>query len=158
MHEHDPERNVIENDNGFTMVNTRAFELGTKTYVLPSQCERFFYSEVPGKSGWSYIVRYDPIGRPVKYNHVDDEDNHEEEEDDYDSYREQVATVNVFDEEFEEVDHPNVVYYDLIDDVNDYIREDAIDDDVDVNEHFMNMYFEPDPDTNVELDEKEDHE
>jgi hypothetical protein len=29
MNEHDPERNVIENDNGFTMVNTGMFELGT---------------------------------------------------------------------------------------------------------------------------------
>ena len=75
MHEHDPERNVIEHDNGFTMVNTRAFEPGTKPYVLPSQCEKVFYSEVPGKAGWSYVVRYDPGGRPVKYNHVaEDED------------------------------------------------------------------------------------
>jgi hypothetical protein len=70
MHEHDPERIVIEHDNGFTMVNTREFELGTKPYVLPSQCEQVFYSEVPGKAGWSYFVRYDPRGRPVKYNHV----------------------------------------------------------------------------------------
>ena len=51
-----------------------------------------------------------------------------------------------------------MVDYDLIDDVDDYIREDAIDDDVDVNEPFMNMYSEPDPNTNVELDEEEDHE
>jgi hypothetical protein len=29
MHEHDSERTVIEHDNGFTMVNTREFELGT---------------------------------------------------------------------------------------------------------------------------------
>ena len=69
-----------------------------------------------------------------------------------------MAAVNVFDEEVEEVYHPNVVDYDLIDDVDDYISEDAIDDDVDVNEPFMNMYFEPDPDTDVELDEEEYHE
>ena len=71
-----------------------------------------------------------------------------------------MVAVDVFDEKFEEVDHPNVVDYDLIDDVDDYISEDAIDDDddVDVNEPFMNMYYEPDPDTNVELDEEEDHE
>ena len=60
------------------MVNTRAFEPGTKPYVLPSQCEQVFYSEVPGKAGCSYVVRYDPRGRTVKYNHVEDEDNHEE--------------------------------------------------------------------------------
>ena len=30
MHEHDPERTDIEHTNGFTMVNTRAFEHSTK--------------------------------------------------------------------------------------------------------------------------------
>jgi hypothetical protein len=51
MHERDPKRTIIEHDNGFTMVNTREFELGTEPYVLPSQCEQVFYSEVPGKAG-----------------------------------------------------------------------------------------------------------
>jgi hypothetical protein len=51
MHERDPERIVIEHDNGFTMVNTREFESGTEPYVPPSQCEQVFYSEVPGKAG-----------------------------------------------------------------------------------------------------------
>ena len=88
------------------------------------------------------------------YNHVDDEDNHEEEDGDDDSDQERVAAVDVFDEEVEEVDHPNLVDYDLIDDVDDYIIEDAID----LNEPFMNMYSEPNLDTNVELDEEEDHE
>jgi hypothetical protein len=84
MHEHDPERTVIENDNGFTMVNTRAFELVIESYVLPSQREQVFYSEIPDKEGWSYVVRYDPRGRPVKYNHVaEDEYNNEEEDHDY---------------------------------------------------------------------------
>ena len=50
------------------MVNTRLFELGTEPYVLPSQCEQVFYSKVPGKAGWSFVVRHDPRGRPVKYN------------------------------------------------------------------------------------------
>ena len=35
----DPDRTIIEHDNGFTMVNKRLFETGTKPYVLPSQCE-----------------------------------------------------------------------------------------------------------------------
>jgi hypothetical protein len=66
------------------MVNTRAFESGTKPYVLPSQCEKVFYSEVPGKAAWSYVVRYDPRGKLVKYNHVvENEDNNEEEDYDY---------------------------------------------------------------------------
>ena len=69
-----------------------------------------------------------------------------------------MVAVDVFDEEVEEVDHPNLVDYDLIDDVDDYISKDAIDDDVDMNEPFMNMYSELDPDIDVELDEEEDHE
>jgi K+/H+ antiporter YhaU regulatory subunit KhtT len=53
----------------------------------------------------SYVVRYDPRGRPVKYNHVaEDEDNNEEEDHDY-ADQEQVAhVVDVSDEEVEEVD------------------------------------------------------
>jgi hypothetical protein len=157
MHECDPERTVIEHDNGFTMVNTRAFEPGTEPYVLPSQCEQVFYSEVPGKAGWSYVVRYDPRGRPVKYNHVaKDEDNNEEEDHDYE-YQEQVAhVVDVSDEEFEEVDHPNVGDDDLIDDIDNYSSKNDVDDDVDRNEPFTNIDSEPDPDTDVELDEEED--
>ena len=56
INERDPERTVIEHDNGFTMVNTREFELGTKPYVLQSQCEQVFYSEVPGKAGWYMLL------------------------------------------------------------------------------------------------------
>ena len=41
-HEHDPERTIIEHDNGFTMVNIRASELGVEPCVLPSQCEQVF--------------------------------------------------------------------------------------------------------------------
>ena len=79
----DPDRTIIEHDNGFTMVNTRLFEPGIEPYVLPSQCEQVFYSEVPGKAGWSFVVRHDPRGRLVKYNL--DEGNEEgtlEEDDD----------------------------------------------------------------------------
>ena len=52
MNERDPERTVIEHVNGFSMVNIRELEPGTKSYVLPSLCEKIFYSEVPGKEGW----------------------------------------------------------------------------------------------------------
>ena len=64
----DTNRTIIKHDNGFTMVNTRLFEPGTEPYVLPSQCEQVFYSEVPGKVGWSFVVRHDPRGGLVKYN------------------------------------------------------------------------------------------
>ena len=67
------------------MVNTRLFELGTKLYVLSSQFEHVFYSEVPGKVGWSFVMRHNPRGRSVKYNlEEDNEEGLEEEDDDED--------------------------------------------------------------------------
>ena len=105
MNEHDPEIIVIEHANGFPMVNTRALEPGTEPYVLPSQCEQVFYSEVLGKIGWSYIVRYDPRGRSIKYN-AKEEDNVEEEGDvDQDKL---VIDVDVSDEK-SDVTCPNFV-------------------------------------------------
>ena len=156
MHERDPERIFIEHVNGFTMVNTRAFEPGTEPYVLPSQCEQVFYSQVRGKAGWSYVVRYDPRGRPVRYNQLDIDEDNPEEEDHNDEDNEQVAIINVLDKEVEEVDHPNVADHDLSDDLDDYISENDMDDDGDMNEPFSNIYSEPDPATDVEFDEEED--
>jgi len=151
MHERDPERTVIEHANGFTMVNTRAFEPGTEPYVLPSQCEQVFYSEVPGKAGWSYVVRYDPRGRPVRYNQLDIDEDDPEEEDHDDEDNEQVAAINVLDEEAEELSDD-----DLSDDLDDYISENDTDDDDDMNELFSNIYLHPDPATDIEFDEEED--
>ena len=42
MHERDPQKTVIVHANGYTIVNTRAFELGIEPYFLPSQCEQVF--------------------------------------------------------------------------------------------------------------------
>ena len=67
MNECDHDRIIILHDNGFTMVNTRSFELRIDFYVLRSQCEQVFYSKVPGRVGRSF-VRYDPRWRLVKYN------------------------------------------------------------------------------------------
>ena len=97
MNQCDPDRTIIEHDNGFTMVNKRLFEPGIEPYVLPSQCEQVFYLEVPGKVGWSFVVRHDPRWRPVKYNLYDaneegsleegyddaEHDQHELDDDDY---------------------------------------------------------------------------
>ena len=84
LNQRDPDRTIIEHDNGFTMVNTRLFEPRTEPYVLPIQCEHVFYSEVTGKAGWSFIVRHDPRGRAVKYNldNANEEDSLEEGYDD----------------------------------------------------------------------------
>ena len=81
MNERDPGRTVIEHANGFSMVNRRELESITEPYFILSQCEQVFYSEVIGKAGCSYIVRYDPRGRRVKYNPIEEEDNVKEEGD-----------------------------------------------------------------------------
>ena len=82
MNQRDPDRIVIEHANGFTMVNTRLLESRTSgPYVLPSQCEHVFYSEAPGRMGWSFVIRHDPRGRLVKYNLEEDKEGVEEEDD-----------------------------------------------------------------------------
>ena len=50
LNQNDPDRTIIQHDNGFTMINTRSFEpVGDDPYVIPSQCEQVFYSKVPHK-------------------------------------------------------------------------------------------------------------
>ena len=73
--------NVIEHDNGFTMANIRVVDLGTEPYVLPSQCEHVFYSEVTIKVDCSCVVRYDPRGRIIELYHVQEYVDIEEEYD-----------------------------------------------------------------------------
>ena len=109
------------------MVNTRTFEPGLESYVLPSQCEQVFYCEVPGKPGWSFVVRYDPTWRPVKH-HV-----HEEVLDIGEEYDAEVKqdVANVSDEEPEEVE-PNMGDNVHDDDVQDDTIESDIDDDIDM--------------------------
>ena len=158
MNEHDPERIVIEHANGFTMVNTRALEPSTQPYVIPSQCEQVFYLEVIRKSGWSYIVRYNPRGILTKYNALEEEDNVEEEGDAYQGQL--VADIDVQDEESDqEDDHPNDVVDNVVvsDDIDDeYITENDIDDGiVDMRDPFNDSDFEPDNDIDFESDEEE---
>ena len=83
VNQHDPDRTIIEHYNGLTMVNTRLFEPRMEPYVVPSQWEQVFYLKVLAKAGWSFVVRHDPRGMPVKYN-LDDgnEQGYLEEEDD----------------------------------------------------------------------------
>ena len=147
----------IDHDSGFTMMNTTMYESNLETCALPSQYEKVFYSEVLGKPSWSYIVRYDPRGRPIKYNPLEEEDNVEEEGD---ADQEQLATEDVSNEEFDqEVDHPNDVAddFELSDDIEDEcITENEFDDDVDMSDPFNDSDFELDDDTYVEsLDEDE---
>jgi hypothetical protein len=81
MHECDEERTIIQHVNGFSMIKTTVFEREHDRYVFPSQCEHVFYSKILGERDWSFVVRYDPRGRPVKYTHVHEEDDIEEEDD-----------------------------------------------------------------------------
>jgi hypothetical protein len=153
MNECDPDRTVILHDNKFTMVNTRSFEPETNHYVLPSQCEQVFYSEVLGKVGCSFVVRYDPRGRPIKYNIVEEENDLEEEDD----AEEQVADVADVSDEEPEGDEPNVLVggnADLDDDIHDediFLGNEYIDDDVDTVNPYNTLY-EPDV-MDVQFDE-----
>ena len=67
MHEHDEERTVIQHANDFFIIKTTVFGGRNYHYVFLSQCEQVFYSKVPGERDWSFVVRYDPRGRPIKY-------------------------------------------------------------------------------------------
>jgi hypothetical protein len=128
------------------MVNTWSFELGINHYVLPSQCEHVFYSEVLRRGGWSFFVRYDPRGRLVKYNVVEEDDIEEK----YDA-EEQVHVLEEVDEEVK-LDLGDDV---LQDDINDDIIENDVDDDDDVANRF-NIDFELDDTPGEELDGEED--
>ena len=138
------------------MVNTREIEPNVKPYVLPVQCEQLFYSQVLCKVGWSYIVRYEPRGRPIKYN-AEEEDNVEEEGD---VDQEQLAVdADVSDEESDqEVDHPNDVAGNEIDidDIDDeYLTENNFYHYPNMSDIFNDNHSKPDDDTYVELDEEE---
>ena len=98
----DPNRTIIEHDNGFNMVNTRLFEPGMYPYVLPIQCEQVFYSEFPGKAGQSFVVRHDPRGRPVKYN-LDDGNEEGSMEEEYDDEEHDQLELAVNDDPTEDV-------------------------------------------------------
>ena len=80
LNQNDPDRTVIDHENGFPIINTRLFELvGDEPYVLPSQCEQVFYLEIPHKLGLSFFVRNCPRGRSINYNAIEEEYIEEEE-------------------------------------------------------------------------------
>jgi hypothetical protein len=151
MHEHDEERTVIQHANGFSMIKTTMFEKTNDRYVFPSQCEQVFYSKVPGKRDWSFVVRYDPRGRPVKYT-INEEDDIEEEDDVLELEQEEYGSTNEEDEE----DENNAPVLD--DDIDEDMLEndnDDDDDDDDIINPFNNV-SEPDADTYIELDDQEE--
>ena len=121
MNQRDPNITIIEHDNRFNMVNTRLFEPKIEPYVIPIHCEQVFYSEVPGKVDWSFVVRHDPRGRMIKYNLEEGNEEGLEEEDD------------VEDDQHELDDHVPKLYVKKLvesDDVTNNFHEDDIDDDM----------------------------
>jgi hypothetical protein len=89
-----------------------------------------------------FVVRYDPRGRPVKYNIVEEENDLEEEDD----AKEQVANVEDVSDEEPEGDEPNVLVggnADLDDDIHDediLLVNEYIDDDVDMVNPYNTLY------------------
>jgi hypothetical protein len=139
MHEHDEERTVIQHANGFRMIKTTVFERGHYLYVFPSQYERVFYSNVPGERDWSFVVRLIPRGRPIKYTHLQEEDDSSDEENEEDHDPGIGDNISILD-----------------DDVNENILENDIDDNDDIVNPF-NIVSEPDDDTYVEFDEEDQY-
>jgi hypothetical protein len=149
MHEHDEEITVIQHAQEFPMIKTMVFEKANDRYVFPSQCEQVFYSKVPGKRDWSFVVRHDPRGRPIKYT-VDEEDDIEEE-DGIELEKEEYGSTNEKYIEDERGIRDNVPVID--DDIDEYMLENDIDDDDDIINPF-NIVSEPN--TYVELDDQEE--
>jgi hypothetical protein len=150
MHERDEERIFFQHSNGFPMIKTTMFETRHDHYVFPSQCEHVFYSKVPGERDWSFVVRYDPRGRPIKY--IVEEEDYIEEEYDVPETEQEHGSTNEEDKEYEPGVGDNAV---LDDDVNEYMLENDIDEDDD-NINPFNTIYEPDDDIDIELDEEED--
>jgi hypothetical protein len=129
---------------------------GHDHYVFPSQCEQVFYSNVLGERNWSFVVRYDPRGRPIKYTHLDKEDDIEDQEDDSTDQTEPKYHRGLTDEAYEEDHDPsvgdNIAILD--DDVNENMLENDIDDDDDIINPF-NIVSEPDDDTYVAFYEED---
>jgi hypothetical protein len=111
-------RTVIEHAIGFVMVNTRSLEPRIEPCVLPSQCEHVFYLEVPGRGGWSFVIRHDPRGRTIKYNVEEYRDGIEKEDDVEDQHELDYHVREEYGEKLVERD-----------DVGDKVHQDDIDDD-----------------------------
>jgi hypothetical protein len=132
------------------MIKTTVFEKTNDRYVFPSQCEQVFYSKVPSKRDWSFVVRYDPRGRPIKYT-IDEEDDIEEEDDVLELEQEEYGSTDEEDEEAE--DNAPVLDDDIDEDMLENENDD--DDDDDIINPFNNV-SEPDADTDIELDDQEE--
>jgi hypothetical protein len=116
---------------------------------FPRQCEQIFYSNVPGERDWSFVVRYYPRGRPVKYTHVQEEDDIEEEDDSPDHTKSEDHAGSKNEEDHDPGIGDNAV---LDDDVDENMLENDIDGDDDIVKPF-NIVSKSDDDTDVEFDE-----
>jgi hypothetical protein len=156
MHERDEERTIFQHANGFPMIKTTVFERGHDRYVFPSQCEQVFYSNVLGERDWSFVSRYDPRGRRIKYTHLQEEDDIEYQEDDSIDQTELEDHGQSTDEEDKEDHDPgigdNIAIID--DDVNENMLENDIDNDDDIINPFK-IFSELDDDTDVDFDEED---
>ena len=54
------EKIVSNHTNGFVVINTSRYEPNTELGVLPTQREHVFYTQVPSRVGWSFVVRFNP--------------------------------------------------------------------------------------------------
>lgn len=146
------------------MVDTRNVKPRLEPYVIPSQFKHVFYVEFLGKQGWSYVDRYDPRGRPIKYNvaekdEIEEEDDVEEQgvhvlDEDVEEDQGYVSRDNVKLDELDDIDvMSNEELEEIKPNVEDHVPDGDIDDDVDMVNP-LNMYSKLD-DIDDELDEEE---
>ena len=148
------------------MVNARLFEPGTEPYVLLSQREQLFYSEVPCKAGQSFVVRHDPRGRPVKYNLDNaneegslEEEYNDEEHDEHDLGDDDDPVEDVLQEIVESDDVADNVDEDYFDDdtmsVNDLDNDDDMANPCNVDSRYNDIDDELDEEDD-DMDEEDD--
>ena len=141
------------------MVTTRLFEPGKKPYVLPSQCEQVFYSEVPVKAGRSFVMRHDLRGRPVKYN-LDDANEEGSLEEGYDDVEHDQHELDDDDDPAEDVLQETVESDDVAHNANEiYIDDDTMSVTNDDDDHDMANLYNVDSGSDVtdyDLDEEDD--
>jgi hypothetical protein len=67
MHEHDEEITVIQHTNGFPMIKTTIFEKKMTSMFFQVNVNKSFTKRFQVRGIWSFVARYDPRGRQVKY-------------------------------------------------------------------------------------------
>ena len=111
-------------------------QLEMSPMFFQANARNFFYFGVPQKLGWSFFVRHDPRGRPVKYNVIEEVDIEEaqEEVNDYQEWQLPSDEDEEDGDDFAHAKNNGDNDDDDVDDDHDHGDEDGDEDDDDGNE------------------------